>query len=73
MALERLAKTPIWVLVGAKDSERTVQNCQEMAMALAKTGCQGRFTLYFELPHDCWTVTYNNPHVYDWLLSHRRK
>ncbi len=70
-AVERLAKTPIWVLVGAKDREQTVQNCQEMATALAKAGCKGRFTLYFELPHDCWTVTYNNPETYTWLLSHR--
>ena len=70
-AVEKLAKTPIWVLVGAKDSERTVQNCQEMAAALAKAGCKGRFTLYVELPHDCWTVTYNNPETYEWLLSHR--
>jgi len=70
-AVDELAKTPIWVLVGAKDREQTVQNCQEMATALAKAGCKGRFTLYFELPHDCWTVTYNNPETYAWLLSHR--
>jgi len=66
-----LAKTPIWVLVGGKDREQTVQNCQEMAAALAKAGGEGRFTLYFELPHDCWTVTYNNPDVYNWLLAHK--
>jgi predicted peptidase len=70
-AAEKLAKTPIWVLVGAKDRTQTVQNCQEMAAALAKAGGKGRFTLYFELPHDCWTVTYNNPDTYDWLLAHK--
>jgi len=68
-----LAKTPIWVLVGAKDRSGTVQNCQEMAAALAAAGCEGRFTLYFQLPHDCWTVTYNNPETYEWLLSHKRQ
>jgi predicted peptidase len=71
-SVEKLAKTPLWVLVGAKDRAETVQNCQEMATAIAKAGGKGRFTLYFELPHDCWTVTYNNPETYDWLLSHRR-
>jgi predicted peptidase len=70
-AVAKLAKTPIWVLVGAKDRSATVQNCQDMANALAKAGCEGRFTLYFHLPHDCWTVTYNNPEVYEWLLSHK--
>jgi predicted peptidase len=69
---EKLAQTPTWVLVGAKDRAETVQNCQEMASAIAKAGGKGRFTLYFELPHDCWTVTYNNPETYEWLLSHRR-
>jgi predicted peptidase len=71
-AVGKLAKTPIWVLVGAKDRESTVQNCQEMGIALAKAGGEGRLTVYFELPHDCWTVTYNNPETYAWLLSHRR-
>ena len=70
--VERLAKTPIWVLVGAKDRAETVQNCQDMANAIAKAGGKGRLTLYFELPHDCWTVTYNNAEVYDWLLSQGR-
>ena len=71
-AVPKLAGTPIWVLVGGKDREQTVQNCEDMANALAKAGCKGRFTLYFELPHDCWTVTYDNPAVYTWLLSHQR-
>jgi hypothetical protein len=22
--------------------------------------------------HDSWTDTYNNPQLYDWLLSHKR-
>jgi predicted peptidase len=72
-AVDKLAKTPIWVLVGAKDREQTVQNCQDMSTALAKAGCKGRYTLYFELPHDCWTVTYDNPETYKWLLSHKRQ
>jgi predicted peptidase len=72
-AVPKLAKTPIWVLVGGQDRERTVQNCEDMANALAKAGCDGRFTLYFQLPHDCWTVTYDNPQTYEWLLSHKRK
>jgi predicted peptidase len=72
-AAPKLAKTPIWVLVGGKDRDQTVQNCEEMANALAKAGCNGRFTLYFQLPHDCWTVTYDNPQTYEWLLSHKRQ
>jgi predicted peptidase len=72
-AIDKLAKTPTWVLVGGKDRPDTVQNCQDMANALTKAGGKGRLTLYFELPHDCWTITYNNPETYDWLLAQRRE
>ena len=71
-AIDKLAKTPTWVLVGGKDRPETVQNCQDMANALTKAGGKGRFTLYFELPHDCWTTTYNAGETYDWLLAQRR-
>jgi predicted peptidase len=70
-AVETLAKTPTWVLVGDKDRAETVQNCQEMAESLKKAGGEAKLTVYPDLPHDCWTVTYNNPEVYEWLLSHR--
>src|SRR5262245_32912191 len=54
--IETLAKTPIWVLVGDKDREQTVQNCREMAEALEKAGGEVKLTVYPDLPHDCWTV-----------------
>jgi hypothetical protein len=31
-----------------------------------------RLTIYPDLEHDSWTVTYNNPDLYDWLLMHKR-
>jgi predicted peptidase len=71
-AVEKLAKTPTWIFIGGKDRAETVQNCHDMAAALKKAGCDSKLTLYPDLPHDCWTVTYNNPEIYDWLLSHKR-
>jgi predicted peptidase len=58
-------------LVGDEDRAQTVQNCQEMAAELKKAGGEVKFTLYPKTGHDCWTGTYNNPEVYEWLLSHR--
>ena len=26
---------------------------------------------YPDLPHDCWTVTYDNPEVWKWLLAQK--
>jgi predicted peptidase len=72
-AAEKLAKTPTWVLVGDKDRAETVQNCKDMAAALQKAGGEVKLTVYPDLPHDCWTVTYANGEVYEWLLSHRLK
>src|SRR4029079_15715947 len=37
-AAPKLAKMPIRVFVGGKDSERTVTNCQDMTAALKKAG-----------------------------------
>jgi len=71
-AAEKIAKTPIWVLVGDEDQERTVQNCKDMAAALTKAGGEVKLTVYPMVKHDCWTITYDNPEVYEWLLSHRR-
>jgi predicted peptidase len=71
-AVEKLAQTPIWVLVGDQDREQTVQNCKDMAAALNKAGGEVKLTVYPGVGHDCWTETYNNPEVYEWLLSHRR-
>jgi len=31
------------------------------------------FTVYPEANHDSWTKTYENPKLYEWLLSHKRK
>jgi predicted peptidase len=71
-AADKIAKTPIWVLVGDEDKVETVQNCKDMAAALKKAGGEAKLTVYPGLGHDCWTVTYDNPEVYEWLLSHRR-
>jgi predicted peptidase len=71
--VKNLAQTPTWVFIGAKDRAETVQNCQDMAAALKKAGGDAKITVYPDLPHDCWTVTYNNPEVYEWMLSKRLK
>ena len=31
-----------------------------------------RLTVYPGVGHDSWTRTYENPELYEWLLSHRR-
>jgi hypothetical protein len=42
-----------------------------MAAALKKAGGDVDLKVYPDLPHDCWTVTYDNPQLYEWLLAQR--
>jgi hypothetical protein len=42
-----------------------------MVDAVRRSGGDVRLTVYPDVEHNSWTVTYNNPDVYEWLLSHR--
>jgi len=63
---------PIWVFHGAKDDTVPLSESQEMVDLLKKCGADVRFTVYPDAMHDSWTVTYDNPELYEWFLSHRR-
>ncbi len=69
---KKLAGLPTWVFCGAKDRQQTVQNAKDMAQAITNAGGKAKLTIYPDLPHDCWTVTYDNPEFYTWLLSHKK-
>lgn len=44
-----------------------------MVAALEKAGASAvQFTRYPEQWHDSWTAAYNDPEVYQWMLSTRR-
>jgi predicted peptidase len=70
-AAEKLKTTPTWIFVGAEDRAETVANCETMAAELKKAGGDVQIKVYPDLRHDCWTVTYENPEVYAWLLKQR--
>ncbi len=67
-----LKDVPVWAFHGAKD--RVIPLSQTVAMVEALQQAQGnvKLTTYPEAGHDSWTETYDNPEVYDWLLSHRK-
>jgi predicted peptidase len=44
-----------------------------MVEAFKRIGVQDiQLTVYPEANHDSWTVTYENPALYEWLLKHHR-
>lgn len=74
---QEIKDLPIWAFHGTKDNRVPIERTIEMVNALKKCGSNVRFTVYPEPrdplhPHDCWTETYENPELYEWLLSHQR-
>ncbi len=69
---EKLKDLPIWVFHGEMDSSVPIQRSQEMVDALKAVGNDVKFTHYPDAGHDCWTRTYDNPQLYEWLLAHPR-
>lgn len=69
---KKLAPLPTWVFHGAKDDTVPPQRSQAMVEAIKAAGGNPQFTLYPEAGHDSWTVTYDNPEFYDWLLKQKR-
>ena len=67
-----LRAMPTWVFHGDKDEAVPVQRSIEMVDALKQAGNDAKFTRYPEAGHDSWTVTYNNPELYEWFLKHKR-
>lgn len=67
-----LTNIPMWAFHGAVDPIITLNRAQSVITALIACGGNPTFTIYPDLYHDSWTRTYNNPAIYDWLLSHTR-
>jgi dipeptidyl aminopeptidase/acylaminoacyl peptidase len=61
------------VFHGAKDPAVPLERSEKMVEALKKNGNDVQFTVYPEAGHDCWTETYDNPKLYEWLLQQRRQ
>jgi predicted peptidase len=69
---QRIGSIPTWVFHGARDDIVPLQASQEMVDALKQVGNEARFTIYPDAGHDSWTPTYNNPAIFEWLLTHKR-
>lgn len=68
----QLMQLPTWAFHGEADDVVPVSKTQAMVDALSAVGAPIKLTLYPGIGHDCWTQTYENPDVYDWMLGQRR-
>ena len=67
----RLRDVPVWAFHGGKDPVVPVRESQRMVAVVNAAAGTAKLTVYPEAQHDSWTATYNNPELYEWLLSHR--
>lgn len=67
-----LSTVPAWVFHGAADTVVDPYESQRMVKVMNMAGGEhAKLTLYEGVNHDSWTQTYNNPEVWDWLMSQR--
>ena len=71
---QALKSLGVWAFHGGKDPIVPLEESQRLVDILKRVGTTDvRLTVYPEAGHDSWTETYNNPQLYQWLLSHERK
>ncbi|HYV38351.1 MAG TPA: PHB depolymerase family esterase [Gemmataceae bacterium] len=69
----KLKDMPTWVFHGGKDPTVKLAVSERMVNAIKEAGGKNiKLTVYPDAQHDSWTVTYNNPELYTWLLAQKR-
>ena len=64
---------PLWGFHGQNDPIIPLYKAQSVISTLINCGGSPIFTIYPDLFHDAWTRTYNNPDIYDWLLTKQKQ
>jgi len=66
-----LRKLPVWAFHGGKDTVVPWEESDRMIKLLKRFGNEdANLTVYPEAGHNSWTVTYDNPELYQWFLKH---
>jgi predicted peptidase len=67
-----LGNLPVWAFHGAKDLIVPATSSQVLVDRINYCKGNAKITIYPDAGHDSWTETYNNPEIYEWLLSHSK-
>jgi poly(3-hydroxybutyrate) depolymerase len=66
-------KDSVWAFHGALDGTIPLSKAEAVIDAFTACGGNPRFTVYPNLGHDCWTVTYARQDLYDWMFLQRKR
>ena len=69
---DTIGDLPVWAFHGTDDPVVPVEQTTRLVERLEERGGDVKLTLYPDVKHDSWTQTYDNPAVYEWMLSKRR-
>lgn len=69
---KNLKNTPVWAFHGDADPVVPVNRTIDMVAAVNAAGGKARITVYPGVGHDSWIKAYQEPELYNWLLSHTR-
>jgi predicted peptidase len=62
---------PVWAFHGDADTAVPLAESTRLIAALERQGNeQAKMTIYEGVGHNSWTETYDNPKLYEWMLSH---
>lgn len=62
----------VWAFHGALDQTVPLSSGQAIINSLEACGVNPRFTVYPGVGHDCWTITYARPDLYEWMYRQRK-
>ncbi len=63
---------PIWAFHGGADRVVKLSEAYRMVRLLERGAREVKLTVYPGVGHDSWTETYDNPALYEWMLSWSR-
>ncbi|MFL0267456.1 prolyl oligopeptidase family serine peptidase [Candidatus Clostridium radicumherbarum] len=70
--ISNLKDIAVWAFHGAKDEVVPIEGTKAIIDNLRAIGNNAKFTVYPDLGHDSWSLTYENPEVYSWLLNQKK-
>ena len=69
----RLPDVPVWAFHGDSDPAVLPRESEHMVFRVKQCRGSAKLTIYENTEHNAWTPTFNNPEVFEWLLSNKKK
>ena len=73
MLFDRTNLPPVWAFHGDQDKAVPVEESRHMVEKWRQDGGEAKLTIYPGVGHDSWKKAYDDPAMWQWLLSHKRE